>query len=249
MVDKRGRPRERGERQPNGDRRRSTIPANLRSEAQFQRLKQNAVALGLDPMMTSQAGRLFCTGMITARHMATIEYISKVYAAHARHVGKEMTRRLRSPSHEPSTNRAERLDEDFDTTSDALTAKLEFEQLRDIIPELPREARDCIERLCVDDEAIPTPWIASLCVLLTMIEECRSGERSAVKLTRGNLPLRRRTAKTLTREEKFDKGAYALPGKPAPMTPADVAAAAADREGLTRMLKTRQAQPAEGVAP
>ena len=52
--------------------------------------------------------------------MATIDYISKVYAAYEKHAGKGATRRMRSPSYELSTNRTERLDETFEQESDAL---------------------------------------------------------------------------------------------------------------------------------
>ena len=208
------------------------------------------MSLGLDPIMTSQAGRLFCIGLLTSRHMATIDYIAKVYAAYEKHAGKGATRRTRSPSYETSTNRSERLEETFEEEGAALIAKAEFEQLQALIPDFPREARDAIERLCVDDLTIPTAWVGDLCILLTMIEECRSGTRAAVKLSRANLPLRKRAAKALggqkplTREEKFGTGAYAAaitpdakPRKPSELTGAAAEAAARDREGLTRMLE------------
>ncbi|MEN3376635.1 MAG: hypothetical protein V7604_1990 [Hyphomicrobiales bacterium] len=246
MVEKKGRKPLVGERYPCGKRR----PTDFRSEGQFQRMKAHAMSLGLDPMMTSQAGRLFCVGLLTSRHMATIDYIAKVYAAYEKHAGKGTRRRTRSPSYEPSTDHAERLEETFEEESDALTAKAEFEQLQALIPDFPREARDAIERLCVDDLMIPSAWIGDLCILLTMIEECRSGTRAAVKLSRANLPLRRRTAKALadgkplTREEKFGAGAYAAaiapdakPGKPSELSGVAADEAARDRAGLTRMLE------------
>jgi hypothetical protein len=258
MVEKKGRKPLAGERYPCGKRR----PTDYRSEGQFQRMKEHAMSLGLDPIMTSQAGRLFCIGLLTSRHMATIDYIAKVYAAYEKHAGKGATRRTRSPSYEPSTNRSERLEETFEEEGDALIAKAEFEQLQALIPDFPREARDAIERLCVDDLTIPTAWVGDLCILLTMIEECRSGTRAAVKLSRADLPLRRRAAKmlggekalggerpltrekALTREEKFGSGAYAAaitpdakPLKPSELSGAAAEAAARDRAGLTRMLE------------
>jgi hypothetical protein len=194
--------------------------------------------------------------------MATIDYIAKVYAAYEKHAGKGATRRTRSPTYESSTDHAERLEETFEEESDALIAKAEFEQLQSLIPDFPREARDAIERLCVDDLAIPSVWIGDLCILLTMIEECRSGTRAAVKLSRANLPLRRRTAKALagekppTREEKFGAGAYAAaitsdakPLRPSELTGAAAQEAARDRAGLTRMLERGNARrEARGAA-
>lgn len=223
------------------------------------------MSLGLDPIMTSQAGRLFCIGLLTSRHMATIDYIAKVYAAYEKHAGKGATRRTRSPSYEPSTNRSERLEETFEEESDALIAKAEFEQLQALIPDFPREARDAIERLCVDDLTIPTAWVGDLCILLTMIEECRSGTRAAVKLSRANLPLRRRTAKALTgekaltrekalggekpltrekaltREEKFGAGAYAaaITADAKPLRPSELTGAAAEAAARDRAGLTR----------
>jgi hypothetical protein len=252
MVEKKGRKPLAGERYPCGKRR----PTDFRSEGQFQRMKEHAMSLGLDPLMTSQAGRLFCIGLLTSRHMATIDYIAKVYAAYEKHAGKGTTRRTHAPSYEPSTDHAERLDETFEEESDALIAKAEFEQLQALIPDFPREARDAIERLCVDDLTIPSAWVGDLCILLTMIEECRSGTRAPVKLSRANLPLRRRAAKALggekplggqkplSREEKFGAGAYAAaitsdakPGKPSELSGAAAQAAARDRAGLTRTLE------------
>ena len=258
MVEKRGRKPQAGERYPCGKRR----AADFRSEAQFQRMKEQARLLGLDPMMTSQAGRLFCTGQLTSRHMATIDYIAKVYAAYEKHGGKGASRRTRSPSYEPSTDHAERHEETFEEESDALIAKAEFEQLQALIPDFPREARDAIERLCVDDLMIPSAWIGDFCILLTMIEECRSGTRAAVKLSRANLPLRRRVAKALsgekppTREERFSAGAYAAaiapdakPRRPSELRGVAADDAARDRAGLTRTLERGNAcRAALGVA-
>jgi hypothetical protein len=260
MVEKKGRKQKAGERYPCGKRR----AADFRSELQFQRMKEQARLLGLDPIMTSQAGRLFCIGQLTSRHMATIDYIAKVYAAYEKHAGKGASRRTRSPSYEPSTDYAERLEETLEEESDALIAKAEFEQLQSLIPDFPREARDAIERLCVDDLTIPSAWIGDLCILLTMIEECRSGTRASVKLSRANLPLRKRTAKALsgekppTREEKFGAGAYAAaitadakPLKPSALSGAAAQAAARDRAGLTRTLERgneRRAARAVGVS-
>lgn len=199
------------------------------------------MSLGLDPIMTSQAGRLFCAGLLTSRHMATVDYISKVYAAYEKHAGKGATRRTRSPSYEPSTNRTERLDEDEDQTTDAINAKAEFEQLQALIPDFPREAREAIERICVDDQMIPTAWVGDLRNLLTNIEEVRNGERPTSKLsTRDALPLRKRGPKPPTREEKFTAGAYAVAPKapkPSALTGEAAAAADRDREGLERMLE------------
>jgi hypothetical protein len=245
MVEKRGRKPMLGDRYPCGKRR-----ADFRSEAQFQRMKETARLLGLDPIMTSQAGRLFCVGLLTSRHMATIDYIAKVYAAYEKHAGKGARRRTRSPSYAPSTDHAERLEETAEEESEALIAKAEFEQLQALIPDFPREARDAIERLCVDDLAIPTAWVGDLCILLTMIEECRAGTRAPVRLSRANLPLRKRAIKALTRDEKFSAGAYAAaapdakPMKPSTLTGAAADEAARDRAGLTRTLERGNARRA-----
>jgi len=252
MVETKGRPPKDGDRYPSGKLKPQTYNvANLRSEAQFQRMKEQAIMMGLDPIMTSQAGRLFCTGLITGRHMATIDYIAKVYAAYERHAGKGATRTIRSPSYEPSTNRSERLDEDQDQEDAAITAKREFEQLQELIPVFPREMRDAVERLCVDDEMIPTSWIADLCVLLTNIEECRAGTAST-RIKGGERTLRRKAkAAKPSREEKFEAGAYVHIAAPevkadrlANLSGDALVAAERDREGLMRTLAAREAKKA-----
>ena len=61
-MSKRGRPRLSGERYPGR-------PGDYRSDTQIRRIVDQGLALGLDPMLGSQAGRLRLQGHLNDRHL------------------------------------------------------------------------------------------------------------------------------------------------------------------------------------
>lgn len=218
MSKKRGRPRHKGARYPGGRLR----PADYRSDTQIRRIVEQGLALGLDPMLGSQAGRLRLQGHLSDRHLAVIDYVGRIYGRYELYAG--LHRRTRSPSYEASARDAGCGPHDEDA---AAAARADFLALQRTIPHFPAEARDAIERLCVDDLHVPERHLADLIVLLERIDaELMAGRRELVPLTR------RRGS---VREQRFAHGAYAHREPDAkPLPPSELLGAAAEAAARDR---------------
>ena len=180
---KRGRPRLNGERYPGGRLR----PGDFRSDTQIRRIVDQGLALGLDPMLGSQAGRLRLQGHLNDRHLAVIDYIGRVYGRYEQQAG--LQRHTQSPAYEASKRQA---GSSLIGEEDASAARSDFLALQRLIAEFPGDARAVIERLCVDDLHVPAGFVPDLIVLLERIDAALSGRRETTPLSRRSLPLRRR---------------------------------------------------------
>jgi hypothetical protein len=181
---KRGRPCLDGARYPSGRLR----PADYRSDTQIRRIVEQGLALGLDPMLASQAGRLRLQGHISDRHLAVIDHIGRIYGRYEFYAG--LLRRTQSPGYEASKKQAGSSPRD---EAAAIAARADFLALQQAIPDFPAEARAVIERLCVDDLHIPQHFLPDLIVLLERIDaDLLGGKREKTPLSRERLPLRRR---------------------------------------------------------
>ena len=180
---KRGRPRLNGERYPGGRLR----PADFRSDTQIRRIVDQGLALGLDPMLGSQAGRLRLQGHLNDRHLAVIDYIGRVYGRYEQQAG--LQRHTQSPGYEAAKRQA---GSSLVGEEDASAARSDFLALQRLIAEFPGDARAVIERLCVDDLHVPAGFVPDLIVLLERIDAALGGRRETTPLSRRSLPLRRR---------------------------------------------------------
>ena len=190
-MSKRGRPRHDGERYPGGRLRRS----EYRSDTQIRRIVDQGLALGLDPMLGSQAGRLRLQGHLNDRHLAVIDHIGRVYGRYELHAG--LQRHTQSPAYAASKRRAgSNPTGDAGSTmigeEEAADARADFLALQQIMADFPGAARAVIERLCVDDLHVPTSFVPDLLVLLERIDAALCGKRQQTPLARVSLPLRRR---------------------------------------------------------
>jgi hypothetical protein len=181
--DKRGRPRLAGQRYPCGRLR----PSDYRSDTQIRRIVEQGLALGLDPMLASQAGRLRLQGHLNDRHLAVIDHIGRIYGRYEFYAG--LRRRTYSPGYEAARAQADNSPRDEDA---AIAARADFLALQQIIPDFPAEARAVIERLCVDDLHIPRHFLPDLIVLLERIDAGLMGGRRATTPLPRSLPRRRR---------------------------------------------------------
>jgi len=233
---KQGRPRLNGERYPNGRLR----PTDYRSETQIRRIVEYGLALGLDPMLGSQAGRLRLQGHLNDRHLAVVDYIGRVYGRYEFYAG--LRRRTRSPSYQASAPRAghEAGNEDA-----AVAARADFLALQQAIPDFPVEARAVIERLCVDDLHIPLNYLPDLIILLERIDaDLLGGRRDTLPLS-GGPPRRRAPA---TRAQRFEQGAYAhreddaKPGRPGELAGEAAQEAARDRAATIKVIEQGNAR-------
>ena len=191
-MSKRGRPRHNGERYPGGRLR----PGHYRSDTQIRRIVDQGLALGLDPMLGSQAGRLRLQGHLNDRHLAVIDYIGRVYGRYELQAG--LQRRTQSPAYAASKHPAASgpIGEAAGVVigeEQAAEARADFLALQQIMAGFPGDARAVIERLCVDDLHVPAGFVPDLIVLLERIDAALGGRRETTPLSRRSLPLRRRT--------------------------------------------------------
>lgn len=175
---KRGRPRLNGERYPAGRLR----PGDYRSDTQIRRIVDQGFALGLDPMLGSQAGTLRLQGHLNDRHLAVIDYIGRVYGRYELHAG--LQRQAQSPPTRPRNARPEAVQSARRVRARRVPISSRCSGSLRIFP----TRRAVIERLCVDDLHIPASFVPDLIVLLERIDAALGGR----PLSRRSLPLRRR---------------------------------------------------------
>ena len=191
-MSKRGRPRLSGERYPGGRLR----PGDYRSDTQIRRIVDQGLALGLDPMLGSQAGRLRLQGHLNDRHLAVIDHIGRIYGRYELQAG--LKRHTQSPAYAASKRRAgsSSIGEGGNSPigeEDAAAARADFLALQQVMADFPVEARAVIERLCVDDLHVPASFAPDMIVLLERIDAAlMGGRRQTTRLSRASLPLRRR---------------------------------------------------------
>jgi hypothetical protein len=206
---KRGRPALPGDRYPSGERRETSDP---RAENVFRRFAELEATVGLDPRLTSQIGRLRYLKLLTDGQAAAADKIGQIYGRFERIHARR--RYSVSPSYQLGRGHSER---EYDPHV-VRAAEADYRALQDCIPLLPREARDIIEQLCVENCAVPSIYLPEVRVIL---------DRVAVEFGLGShgdedrisaASTRRRAPRTQSRKEKFDEGAYAYaPPESAPV--------------------------------
>jgi len=191
MVEKRGRPSRRQLDEQAG----SLV---------WQRLMESANEVGLDPRITSQIGRLRIQKLLTDTQAAAADLIGRIYGRYERLHGKQ--RSCRSPSYEFSTGNSRDRSEEPDWVAQV---EADYRRLQDCIPAFPREARDLLEQLCVENRAISALALNTLVYrLLNEVSVAfdlgpAPAESSALAPTRKQKP-------RVSRQERFEQGAYAI---------------------------------------
>lgn len=234
MVEKRGRPALNGARYESG---RLKEPAGAeRGENLFQRFRE-LVAIGLDPRLTSQIGRLRFLKLITDTQASAADKVGRVYGRYERLHG--VRRSTRSPSYEFGTGGGLERPEDIERTTET---DADYTKLQTCIPIFPQEARATIEALCVEDRVIPTSLLSDVRIVLDKIayefdlgegvDQHQSGPKRRGDPTPPRFPAaapsilpllapvrKQKPAKPaipklpkVTRQEKFEAGAYAACG-------------------------------------
>jgi len=201
---KRGRPALPGERYPSGERREASDP---RAENVFRRFTELEKTVGLDPRLTSQIGRLRYLKLITDIQAAAADKVGQVYGRF------ERTHRVRrhsvSPSYELGRGRS-----GFEYDDEVIrAAQADYQAVQDCIPAFPREARELIEQLCVDNCAVSSLHLPDIRRVLDKVARkfgLASGEEERISIAAGGARKRTRTAtRQSSRQEKFEAGAYA----------------------------------------
>jgi hypothetical protein len=230
MVEKRGRPALPGERYPSGDRREAGDP---RAENVFRRFAELEQMVGLDPRLTSQIGRLRYLRLLTDTQAAAADKIAQIYGRFE-HI-HERRRSSVSPSYQ--LGRRTGAGRDYDPAVIA-AAEADYRDLQDCIPAIPREARDVIEQLCVENCAISSLHLPHVRIILDRV----AGAFGLGPAVGDGIPAataRRRAARQRapSRAERFEQGDYAV-GAPKPqLTAAEQEAARRDREATVRRIE------------
>lgn len=148
-------------------------PSDYRSDTQIRRLIDSGLAASLDPILGSQAGILCVRGHITARQLSTCDYVARVYGRFE-YYQAPARRQTKSPSYQAGYSRSASSGAQNEIA--AAAASEEFHQLQKVLNTMPRDARETVERLCVDDMHIPLNMVPGLIVTLETIDHEIRGE-------------------------------------------------------------------------
>lgn len=200
VKSKRGRPALPGDRYPSGERRETSDP---RADNVFRRFTDLEQTVGLDPRLTSQIGRLRYLKLLTDGQAAAADKVGQIYGRFERiHARRRFTV---SPSYQLGRGHGER---QYDLEL-VRAVEADYRALQDCIPLLPREARDVIEQLCVENCAVPSIYLPEVRVILDRVAaEFGLGSQSDEDRISA-AATRRRAPRAQSRKAKFEQGAYA----------------------------------------
>jgi hypothetical protein len=229
---KRGRPALPGDRYPSGERRDTTDP---RAENVFQRFAELEKTVGLDPRLTSQIGRLRYLKLLSDGQAAAADKVGQIYGRFERIHARR--RYSVSPSYQLGRGYGER---EYDTDI-VKAAEADYRALQDCIPLLPREARDIIEQLCVENCAVPSLYLPEVRVILDRVAMefglGTQGDEDRISAA----STRRRVPRAQSRKERFEQGGYAYCSPDAVPLPsrhhADGSLAAQEHEQTVRRIE------------
>lgn len=245
MVDKRGRRPQPGERYPSGERR---LPGDPRAENVFQRFIELEQMVGLDPRLTSQVGRLRYLRLLTDNQAAAADRIAQIYGRFERI--HERRRYSVSPSYQIGRSTGEGPVVD---AAEIAAAEADFRDLQDCIPAIPRDARDVVEQLCVENCAISSLHLPHLRIILDRVAAA-FGLGPAVRHPGVSAARARRrsvtdaTERPSSRAQRFEQGAYATHApQPQAMTEEEREAAQRDRAATVRRIEQGNARRARAV--
>lgn len=248
MVVKRGRPALPGARYPNGERRE---PHDPRAENVFRRFAELEKTVGLDPRLTSQIGRLRYLKLITDGQVAAADKVGQVYGRFERTHYKR--RHSVSPSYQLGRGHSNHEYDDDEIRA----AQEDYDAVQDCIPIFPREARDVIEQLCVENCAIATSHLPDVRRVLDKVARvfglatARDDERASIAVATTRRRVRApRPKPQMTRQGKFEAGAYVARTADATPQPSRFHAAGSpaerDHAELVRRLEEAQRHREEG---
>lgn len=173
---RRGRPRAERARYPSGQAK--PEGAGITGTA-LQRLR----ALGTNPILESQVGRLLFLGELELEQAQTAWRIAEIYGRYDRAMGRR--RSAASPSYEIGhglVRRGNGREESEDDAERKTTAVRRFGNLQAEIRLCPRGVKPAIEELCIEDRACPAGWLPQVKIALSILAEAlglrRRGQRS-----------------------------------------------------------------------
>jgi hypothetical protein len=157
---KRGRPPKDGPRYPSGQLKPES--AGITGTA-LQRLR----ALGSNPLLETQVGRLLFLEELRPIDAQTAFRIAEIYGRYDRALGRH--RSAHSPSYEVGRGRDLGLLETESQRSRAESAARRFGALQAEIKLCPRGVKPALEELCVEDRPCPPGWLRAVKIALDML--------------------------------------------------------------------------------
>jgi hypothetical protein len=143
------------------------------SGALWQRLRQHGKRMGVDPRYTTELGRLQAASELSITHVVAGFQIAEIYGRFEGLNG--CTRSARSPSYNASYGDGSVHDDLLDAETiearERRTAKVndDFDHLSGFMVTLPRDVRDAIETLCVEDRHVSPALLEPIRLFLTRI--------------------------------------------------------------------------------
>src|SRR5258706_13121886 len=157
---KRGRPRADRPRYPSG--RVKPESAGITGTA-LQRLR----ALGSNPLLETQVGRLLFLEELRPIDAQTAFRIAEIYGRYDRALGKP--RSTFSPSYEVGRGRDASLNESESQRARSESAARRFGALQAEIKLCPRGVKGALEELCIEDRPCPPGWLPAVKVALDIL--------------------------------------------------------------------------------
>ncbi len=157
---RRGRPKKPGPRYPGGQLKAES--AGITGTA-LQRLR----ALGSNPLLETQVGRLLFLEDLRPIDAQTAFRIAEIYGRYDRALGRR--RSTASPSYEVGRGRDVGLAESDSERARAKSAARRFGALQAEITLCPRGVKPALEELCVEDRPCPPGWLPAVKIALDML--------------------------------------------------------------------------------
>ena len=157
---RRGRPKKPGPRYPGGQLKAES--AGITGTA-LQRLR----ALGSNPLLETQVGRLLFLEELKPIDAQTAFSIAEIYGRYDRALGRR--RSAASPSYEVGRGRDVGLAESDSQRARAESAARRFGALQAEIKLCPRGVKPALEELCVEDRPCPPGWLPAVKIALDML--------------------------------------------------------------------------------
>lgn len=159
---KRGRPRADRARYPSGQAK--PEGAGI-TGASLQRLR----ALGTNPQLETQVGRLLYLGEIELEQFRAAEHMAKIYGRYDWAMGRR--RHVASPAYEVGHRGDGGRWESWDEAERKATAVRKYGNLQYEIRLCPRGVKPALEELCIEDRACPAGWLPRVKIALDVLAE------------------------------------------------------------------------------
>lgn len=162
-MTKKGRPKKAGPRHPGGQ----LIQAADRDAIAWRRILDDAIRLGLNPLVATQLGRLGALGQLAAHEVETGFRIAEIYGRYDKAMGRR--RSAASPSYESGHGRDTQAAESVPQRERAEAAIRAYGALQPEIRLCPRGVKSPLEELCIEDRVCPPGWLPAVKIALDML--------------------------------------------------------------------------------